>query len=479
MSPMNRMRYALAALLVSAGFAAAEAAAQCVSELRPMSLRGTQPNRPVGPVAWSGERLGILRIENETNALYFSTLDTNFNQLSADVQLSATSLADSYFLLWNGVDFGLFYRTTDNEVVLQRISATGTPIGGRIFVTPSHGFFSEDEIDIVWDPYRGRYLILRTITQGPEKGMWLSQLDRDATVHFDRMLYYFFNQPALPEVVAGADKSIGIFFVHQLIPGLSMFRLNAENQQSFPVQLTAVTPRDVVTASAGNRFGVATWMNATGGKTEIRWQVVGTNGATLVSDRTLFPPRGIDVRPVDLTFANNEWALSYVDAIFGFAEQEGDLRLRRYTDNGSLNSDTVFSHERLRSTFLTRYAPVWTGTSYVTAVSFFVSRFEGSDSYLLRHCPLIGVPAVDVPYGLILSPVTFHATASGGSPAYSYEWDFGDRSLTQFGATSTHKYERPGTYTITLTTTDTAGARHISTMTLKVLAGVKRRSVGK
>lgn len=478
MSAMNRVRYALAAVVLSLG-AAAEAAAQCVSDVRLMSLRSSFPNRPVGPVAWSGERLGVVRIENESRALFFGTYDQQFNPISDDVQIAGSSVEDSLFLFWNGVDFGLFYRTTENELVLQRIAANGTPIGGRIFVTPSHSFFAEDEIDITWDPYRGSYLIVRTITQGPEKGMWLSEIARDATVRLDRIVYFFFALPAHPEVVAASDKSIGIFFVHQFIPGVSLLRINPDNTNAFPVQISAATPREMVAASAGDRFGIAKWVSVTGGKTEIRWQVVTPTGATIVSDRTLFPPRGIDVRPVDITFANNEWALSYVDAIFGFDEQDGELRLRRFTDNGSLNSDTTFSPDRLRSTFLSKYGPVWTGTSYVTGVSLLLSRFEGSDSYLIRNCPLTAVPTANVPYSLILAPVTFSATASGGTPEYSYEWDFGDRTLVQFGPSVTHTYDRPGTYTVTLTTTDIAGGRHVTTITHRVLEGVRRRSARK
>lgn len=478
MSAMNRVRYAFAAVVLSVGFAA-EAAAQCVSDARLMSQRGTFPNRPVGPVAWGEDRLGVVRIENETRALYFGTYDERFNSISGDIQVATGSVEDSQFLFWNGEDFGLFYRTTDNELVLQRLHADGTPMGEATLLTRNHGFFPEDEVDIVWDPYRESYLVLHSVTQGFEKGLWLTELARDASVRLERLYYVFIGLPALPQVAPAADKSIGLFFIHQLIPGVSLMRINPDNTAAFPVQISPTTPRDMAVASAGDRWGVAKWMDVAGGKTEIRWQVVNTRGANIISDRTLFPPRGVDVRPIDLTYANDEWALSYSDALFGFREQPGEFRLRRFVDSGALNSDTTFSPDRGRNFYESPHAPVWTGSSYVTGVAFLIGRYEGSDSYLLRNCPLLGTPTADVPYALDRTPVTFHATASGGTPAYSFEWDFGDRTLTQFGPTVTHTYDRPGTYVITLTTTDAAGGRDVTTMTLRVLEGVRRRAVRK
>jgi PKD repeat protein len=53
----------------------------------------------------------------------------------------------------------------------------------------------------------------------------------------------------------------------------------------------------------------------------------------------------------------------------------------------------------------------------------------------------------------VLTNVQFTATATGGTGPYSYSWDFGDGS-TGIGASATHSYLLPGTYTVILTVVD-------------------------
>src|SRR5207248_428279 len=49
--------------------------------------------------------------------------------------------------------------------------------------------------------------------------------------------------------------------------------------------------------------------------------------------------------------------------------------------------------------------------------------------------------------------ISFNATATGGSPPYSFSWAFGD-SITATGSTVSHSYSSSGTYTVTLAVTD-------------------------
>lgn len=68
---------------------------------------------------------------------------------------------------------------------------------------------------------------------------------------------------------------------------------------------------------------------------------------------------------------------------------------------------------------------------------------------------------------LPLLPVQFTANATGGSQPYSYSWNFGDGS-TGSGATVNHSYLLPGTYIVTLTTTDNNGQTATASTTVSV-----------
>jgi PKD repeat protein len=52
--------------------------------------------------------------------------------------------------------------------------------------------------------------------------------------------------------------------------------------------------------------------------------------------------------------------------------------------------------------------------------------------------------------------VSFTGSASGGTPPYSYSWNFGDGSATSTAQNPSHTYNNAGTYTATLKVTDSA-----------------------
>jgi hypothetical protein len=71
---------------------------------------------------------------------------------------------------------------------------------------------------------------------------------------------------------------------------------------------------------------------------------------------------------------------------------------------------------------------------------------------------------------LPIFPVTFTASATGGTQPYAFTWDFGDGS-TGTGASTSHSYLLMRTYVVTLTVTDSTGqtARVSQTVTISIL----------
>ncbi len=66
--------------------------------------------------------------------------------------------------------------------------------------------------------------------------------------------------------------------------------------------------------------------------------------------------------------------------------------------------------------------------------------------------------------------VSFTGSASGGTSPYSYSWAFGDGS-TSTAQNPSHTYSSAGTYTATLTVTDSAGHTATSSVTITVTSG--------
>lgn len=75
----------------------------------------------------------------------------------------------------------------------------------------------------------------------------------------------------------------------------------------------------------------------------------------------------------------------------------------------------------------------------------------------VRAYPDLGLhPVVSTNFGEAPLPVTFAANATGGVPALTYLWEFGD-GATSASADPMHDYARAGTYTWNLTVTDAQG----------------------
>lgn len=66
--------------------------------------------------------------------------------------------------------------------------------------------------------------------------------------------------------------------------------------------------------------------------------------------------------------------------------------------------------------------------------------------------------------------VSFTGSATGGTAPYSYSWNFGDGSATSTAQNPSHTYNTAGTYTATLTVTDSASPAKTATSSVTITA---------
>lgn len=468
------VRATLAAVLLTA--AAATVGADCISTTRTVSQPLVFPSHAAGPVAWTGAIYGVAKMDEPTNVAYFATYDADLNQLTADRIVSNTSIANGPLaLLWNGSEFALFYQTDALQLVFQRIAVSGAPIGSPIPVVPQHLNWQNQEYDIAWDATRKAYVIFHTIPTGPERGLWLTVVDREGKTLLDSLMSIYFSTRAQPRLAVTPKGELGLVWlrIDDGTESLYFMLVNAANDVT-AVESVSTVGIDPVIATNGSQFLIVTRRDITASNTsELRAVRVDTKGAIVAADAPFLPARGVDIVPVSLTWNPTlaEWALVYSESVPGFAFFPGETRLRRF-NFATPASDVSFSPDPTKSIFAMRYPLVWSGTSYVGSIARTVSRIEGSDTHLVRQCPLIATVTAprDTP---LYSQTQFTGTASGGIPSYSYSWDFGDTEKAD-GPTPRHQYVRTGTYTVTLTVRDTSGSVATTTWTVNVVVPKRR-----
>jgi len=461
---------------VAFAFAAPLLDAGCLPALQTISAVGVFPNRLAGPIATNGSIIGMAKVDSDplTAAIFFSTYSGDLHQLTADTLVAARSLKGPVALFWTGSEFGLFYQAPTLVLMLQRIDASGNLIGGPIAIA-SHGWSAADEFDVGWVPARSAYAIARTVTIGTDVGLWLIVIDRSGAVAFDGNLTVLMSPPTLPHVAALSDGTIEVVWARS---GDAPIVLVSSVSPSGALSAVAVVQRavtDLRIATNGNSTLVIEQVPVTGG-TQLRYAQV-ASGKVTTPDSLFLNGSGVDVAPRWLSWnpALSEWVLLYVDAPAGLTVLPGDNRLRRFSSPAGLASDTLVAQSVVYSHLPTLSPSLFLDNSYITPIARRLSSAEGSESYLVKSCPFIVTAIADHPIWKPFVPIKFTALPSGGIAGFTYSWDFGDLS-SGTGEVVQHAYNLEGTYNVTLSATDAAGAQSVYKFTVQVV-NQRRRAV--
>lgn len=459
---MGAIRGTAAGLLLL--IAASASAADCLTEGRVISTRSSVPNLINGPIAWSGSVFAVAKTqENVSGALWVSVYGESFDALVADRQVAANARS-TIALLWNGSEFGLFYRTLEQGLRFQRLTMMGAPIGAAVAVTPERTVYVADEIDIVWSPALNAYVVARAIASGRDEGLWITVLDSDGTRRRDQKLPVALTQQSELDIAVSETGVIGAAFIN--FNGTLAFAVISPDGSASVRSVAGLGGTKMQVASQNGLFVVTRAVFAND-ETAIRWLVFDSSPQVVRADALLIEPPGDDVSPLALVATEDELALAYVEVARRDQPFDTTYRLRRFTIDGTFISDTAFAASNASQARATSAYPfVWTGRAYVSAPVRLTA--DRANSFLVRYCPLdaqILTPRDAVRVG---TPVTFSATATGGVPAYEFSWIFPAEIGPKKGQTLNRVFTRPGTYQVTLVVTDFSGDTVTKTVTVVV-----------
>jgi hypothetical protein len=459
---MGAIRTAAVGFLIL--IAAAVSAADCVSEVRLVSTRSSVPNLVAGPSSWSGNSLAVAKTEEGVpGAVWVGVYDESLQTLVEDRPVAGNARL-IVALLWNGSEHGLFYTTTSDTMVLQRLSAAGEPIGDPIPVTSGRTVYTSDQLDAVWSSALNAYVTGHSVSQG-SRGLWLTVVERNGAVRSDRLVPVSASPKSALKLAVTDSGIIGAFFNNSI--GSLVFA-RAAAQGGITVRTMTPGAEFIAVTAQDGMFVVTHSAPFESNRTEVRWFVVDTSQQIVRADATLVTPSGEDAWPLALISNGEELALSYIDAPRGEQGIEKTYRLRRFEMDGTQISDTRFSAEFVAfSRAQSPYPFAWSGTSYLSAAVQAAS--DRLNSYLLRFCPLraeIVSPSRTIRVGDL---VTFSATASGGVPDYQFSWIFPAEIGPKKGQTLVRTFPRTGTYDVTLEVTDFTGAITRQTITVNVI----------
>ncbi len=441
----------------------ASAMAQCVSSVATISERGTTPRFLAGPTAWNGSILAVAATELDREEFQIILYTENGQPLATNekIRSSGSGLLD---VLWNGADFGIFYKTDKGNLGLTRVGTNGKVIGERILEITAVPLDGDDTAVIAWSSQNNQYVVAQTFTEGGLRSIRASWLRRDGTVVRQSTIDEA-DPDSFVRIAITTTNTVGIFYEDDKT-GVVMFAAIRDDVNKKGIAVWSAG-KDVEVAARGDLFAMVRPVLQTNGQTVARWQIIDTSGQIVRRDSRLLIGTGDDVEPVALLAARGtEYALSYYEWPDGIGVGDPIYRLARFGLDEEAISDSYFAAAvgTRRRRERTSFDFEWTGSAYISLAS--LENSDDEDTFLLRMCPLVG--SVSAPrFARPNQPVTFTASAEGGVPGYTYSWQWDDVFFAQ-GPTFQTSFTTIGQHTITLTVKDTTGSTATETFHLAI-----------
>jgi hypothetical protein len=468
---MGAIRAAAVGLLIL--ITVAVSAADCVTGTRVLSSSTDVPNLVAGPAAWSGIVLAVGKLqENVLGAAWVGIYGPGMETIAAD-RFLVNDARELFAMVWTGTEFGLFYRSTNQTLKLQRLTMLGEPIGAAITLTPGRPFFAGDDLEAVWSPFHDAYVVAHHVSQSSVRGLYVTIVEDNGAQRSDRLVAVTLT-PDSPLALDVTDAGVigAAFITSNGLLGLALAR--SANDTFVVRELGAGGTGEVVMAAVDERFVIAHSASA-GATTVIRWLVVNTSHQIVKSDVQLVEGVGDDVHPQALIVNGDELALSYIDSPVRDEVFDDSFRLLRFTITGTILGDTGFAARDASAVRgVSPFPFVWTGDAYLTPAT--RQSNAGVTSYLLRYCRLTA--HIVAPRRVLAGEtVTFTPVASGGVPGYSYVWTFSNSARVEGGEVSVQRtFTETGTITATVVVTDATGVKTTATFTFDVVKP-RRRAV--
>jgi hypothetical protein len=472
---MRQIKLAAAAVLILfAGVVSASA--QCVGATR--DITGRFPSLEAGPIAWTGEVLGIAGIQLSTGAIWISVADEHGNLLADRLRLLETEGGTLIDLVASDDEFALFFLDEERRLLMRRIETDGEAVGLRATeVVGDLVLHADDRAVVQYSAALDAYVVARSVTTTTPRELWLTILNTDGTPRSNVRLVTDVAVDSLLRLAITDEGVIGVFYEEQTTNNIRLVRVEAGVRQNVATVWGPVEDDDLVVTAHAGQFVMIRSMHEFESSFFL-WKIVSTYGDVTRPENLLLFGTGEEVRGVSLISTGTELALSFLDAPAGFELQMPRYRLFRFSPTGDEISNTYFAavNEGIRRA-ITEYDFIWTGTAYVSPAVLETGDID--ESYLVRYCPLFA-GALGPRTATRGETITFTGHATGGAPPYDYEWRIsGGDPVT--GPTVDVMYTQLGRFPVEVTVRDSSGAEATERFFVDVVdvTRPKRRSVRK